>query len=163
METSFLQITVTGWTALTRALDRAQPLGALIARAYVSEVFFSSGLTKLHDWDTTLALFHADYHVPLLPPAWAAVIGTAGELILPLLLLVGFGGRFAALGLGVVNAVAVISLSDIAPAALQQHVTWGVLLAMLALFGPLQWSVDRLIIQLWLQRLGRLTGEISPR
>ena len=61
----------------------------------------------------------------------------------PLLLVVfGLAGRFAALGLSVVNAVAVLSLPDIAPAALQQHITWGVLLAALALYGVGRWSVD---------------------
>ena len=38
-------------------------------------------------------------------------------------------------GLTVVNFVAVLSLTEIAPAALQQHITWGVLLAVLVLFG----------------------------
>ncbi len=59
-----------------------------------------------------------------------------------MLLLIGLAGRFAALGLSVVNVVAVLSLSDIAPAALQQHITWGVLLAALALYGVGKWSVD---------------------
>ena len=58
------------------------------------------------------------------------------------LLLAGLAGRFAALGLSVVNAVAVISLAEIAPAALQQHITWGVLLGALALYGVGRWSVD---------------------
>ena len=40
-----------------------------------------------------------------------------------------------------VNAVGGIS-TDMAPAALQQHVTWGVLLATLAVFGPQAWSLD---------------------
>ena len=46
------------------------------------------------------------------------------------------GGRVAALGLFVVNAVAVLSLADIAPAALQQHQFWGSLLLALLLWGP---------------------------
>ncbi|HEY0821916.1 MAG TPA: DoxX family membrane protein, partial [Rhizobacter sp.] len=102
-------------------------------------------LTKIHDWDTTLALFADEYQVPLLPPPVAAVMGTAGELVLPVLLLLGLGGRFAALGLSVVNAVAVLSLAEIAPAALQQHVFWGSLLLALLLWGPGKWSLDRLI------------------
>ena len=43
---------------------------------------------------------------------------------------------------GVVNAVAVMSLEDIAPAALQQHITWGVLLMALAVFGSGRWAAD---------------------
>ncbi len=130
-----------------RLLDALQSPAALLARLYVANVFFSSGLTKLRDWDITLALFMDEYHVPLLPPGLAAWMGTGGELVLPVLLVLGLGGRFAALGLSVVNVMAVLSLSEIAPAALQQHITWGVLLAALALYGPGAWAADR-----WIQR-----------
>ncbi|MBX9818350.1 MAG: DoxX family membrane protein [Burkholderiaceae bacterium] len=131
------------WDRTERSLSALQPLAALLARLYVAQVFFLSGLTKLRDWDTTLALFADEYHVPLLSPAAAAMLGTTGELVLPVLLVLGVAGRFAALGLGVVNAVAVISLAEIAPAALQQHITWGVLLAALALYGCGPWSLAR--------------------
>ena len=43
---------------------------------------------------------------------------------------------------GYVTAVAVMSLEEIAPAALQQHITWGVLLAGLAIFGNGRWALD---------------------
>lgn len=131
------------WRLLTRGLDSLQPLAALLARLYVAQVFFLSGLTKLRDWEITVALFTDEYKVPLLPPALAAAMGTAGEIALPVLLVLGLGGRFAPLGLFVVNAVAVISLSEIAPAALQQHVFWGSLLAGLAIYGLGPWSLDR--------------------
>jgi putative oxidoreductase len=96
----------------------------------------------LRDWDTTLALFSDEYHVPILPPDVAAVLGTCGELGLPVLLVLGLGGRFAALGLSVVNVVAVLSLYEIAPAALQQHLSWGIVLVSLAVFGSGRWSID---------------------
>jgi putative oxidoreductase len=131
--------------ALDRGMDRLQPLAALLARLYVAQVFFTSGLTKLHDWDTTLLLFMEDYRVPLLSPQVAAWMGTMGEVGLPVLLVLGLGGRFAALGLSVVNCMAVLSLPEIAPAALQQHITWGVLLAGLAIFGNGKWSLDRML------------------
>ena len=132
-----------GWTSLERRLDQLQPLAALSARAYLAQVFFLSGLTKIRDWDTTLALFADEYHVPLLSAPVAAWLGTGGELVLPLLLLFGLGGRFAALGLSVLNAVAVLSLTDIAPAALQQHWFWGSLLAALAIYGSGSLALDR--------------------
>ena len=132
------------------ALEQLQPLAQLAARLYVAQVFFLSGLTKLRDWDTTLALFADEYHVPLLPPHVAALLGTAGELVLPVLLVLGLAGRFAAAGLAVVNAVAVISLAEIAPAALQQHVFWGSLLIGLVLWGPGSWSADRFVAPRWL-------------
>ncbi len=120
------------WVLAERAfalLETLQPAALLLARCYVASVFFRSGLTKLHDWDTTLALFMDEYHVPLLNPTLAATLGTAAEVALPVLLVFGLGGRFAALGLFVLNIVAVLSLAEIADAAFQQHVFWGSLLA----------------------------------
>ena len=142
-QTGFIQRSLNLWDTLTGALDALQPLAALLARLYLAQVFFLSGLTKLRDWGTTVALFTDEYHVPLLSPQVAAALGTAGELVLPVLLVLGLGGRLSALGLFVVNFVAVISLSEIAPAAFQQHVFWGSLLAALAIFGLGPWSFDR--------------------
>ena len=90
--------------------------------------------------------------MPLLPTELAAVMGTGGELVLPVLLLLGLGGRFAALGLFVVNAVAVISLADITPAALQQHQFWGSLLLGLLLWGPGRWALDTWLAGRWSSR-----------
>lgn len=112
-----------------------QSLFLLFARVFVGLAFFRSGLTKLQDWDTTLFLFQDEYHVPLLPPEIAAYVGTAGELALPLLLFAGLATRFAAAGLSVVNIVAVLSLAEIAPAALMQHQLWGALLLAVVLWG----------------------------
>jgi putative oxidoreductase len=131
-----------GRDALDRLMSTLQSPAAVLARLFVAQVFFASGLTKLRDWDITLSLFTDEYKVPLLSAEVAAWLGTAGELGLPVLLVLGLGGRFAALGLSVVNVVAVVSLTEIAPAALQQHVTWGVLLAGLAIFGCGRWSLD---------------------
>lgn len=124
------------------ALEAAQPPAQLAARLYLGKLFFLSGLTKLRDWEITIALFTDEYQVPLLPPEAAALMGTAGELVLPILLALGLAGRVAALGLFVVNAVAVISLPDIGDAALQQHVFWGSLLLALLLWGAGRWSMD---------------------
>jgi putative oxidoreductase len=142
---NLFQRVVVLWQQVTHALDALQPLAALAARIYVAYAFFLSGLTKLRDWGTTVALFTDEYKVPLLSPEVAAAMGTAGELLLPVLLVLGLGGRFAALGLSVVNIVAVISLSEIAPAALQQHITWGVLLAGLAIYGCGKYALDHVI------------------
>jgi putative oxidoreductase len=133
------------WLRVVGWLEALQPLAQLAARLYVARVFFLSGLTKTRDWDTTLALFSDEYHVPLLPPELAAVAGTTGELVLPVLLALGLAGRFGAMGLFVLNIVAAISLADIADAALQQHVFWGSLLAGLILWGPGKWSIDRFV------------------
>ena len=133
------------WRWLERPLDMLQAPLCLLGRLYVAQVFFLSGLTKLRDWDITLALFSDEYHVPVLPPELAAYLGTAGEVGLPVLLVLGLGGRIAPLGLSVVNLVAVLSLSEVAPAALQQHISWGIVLVTLAVFGTGRWTLDRLL------------------
>ncbi|HLO94334.1 MAG TPA: DoxX family protein [Burkholderiaceae bacterium] len=120
-----------------------QSLALLGARVYVAKVFFKSGLTKLRDWDTTLALFQDEYQVPLLPPEVAAYAGTAGEVLLPPLLLLGLATRFAAAGLSVVNVMAVLSLAEIAPTALAGHQWWGSLLLAVLLWGAGRFSVDQ--------------------
>ena len=145
MNQDLLDRVLVPWRLLVRGFECLQPVAQVVARLYVGQVFFLSGLTKLNDWTTTLTLFTDDYHVPLLPPQLAAVMGTGGELVLPVLLVLGFGGRFAALGLSVVNLVAVLSLADIAPQALQQHVFWGSLLIALVLWGPGTWALERLL------------------
>jgi putative oxidoreductase len=152
-----LQAPIAAAQRIIAVLDSAQPLALLAARLYVAQVFFLSGLTKLRDWETTLALFVDEYKVPVLPPEVAAVAGTTGELVLPVLLAFGLGGRFAAAGLSVVNAVAVISLAEIAPAALQQHILWGTLLVGILLWGPGRWALDRFVLP-WLQSTPRNAG-----
>jgi putative oxidoreductase len=142
-------------------LDALQPLAQLAARGFLAQAFFLSGLTKLRDWDSTLALFSDEYHVPLLSPEVAAHLGTGGELVLPVLLALGLFGRFAAAGLMVVNAVAVLSLSDIAPAALQQHQFWGSLMLGLLLWGPGRWSLDALLLRRWMP-LSDLNTDLDP-
>lgn len=128
-------------------VSHLQSLALLVARLYVAQVFFLSGLTKLRDWSSTLALFNDVYQVPLLPPTLAAYMGTAGELALPVLLVLGLAGRFAGAGLFVVNLMAALSLmaDDFSPAAQAQHTLWGVLALLIALYGAGRWSVDRFI------------------
>lgn len=134
---------------LVHGLQALQPLALLAARLYLAQVFFLSGLTKLRDWDSTVALFTHEYKVPLLPPELAAAMGTGGELVLPVLLALGLGTRFAALGLSVVNVVAVISLPEVSDAALQQHVFWGSLMLGLLLWGGGPLSADRWLFRRW--------------
>ena len=117
-------------------------------RLYLSKVFFLSGLTKIRDWDTTLTLFQEEYHVPVLPPELAAVMGTAGELVLPVLLTLGLATRFAAFGLTFVNIMAVVSywhFLNMAEPALAQHVYWGVLILVVLLHGPGKLSLDAIV------------------
>ena len=136
------------WHAtLGRWLDKLQPLALLAARLYVTDVFWRSGWLKLTSWDSTLDLFRDEYHVPLLPPDVAAIAGTFGELFFPALLVLGLFGRIGALGTFLVNAMAVISYSNVLlaegyEAALGNHILWGALLLGLIVFGPGTISLD---------------------
>jgi len=139
---------IRGW------LVTASPVLDLVIRLDVANAFFKSGLTKIESWDKTVFLFQEEYHVPILPPEVAAFLGTFGELVFPVLLVLGLGGRFAALSLFVVNAVAVISYWHVLgsnEAALMSHFYWGVLLLVTLLHGPGKLSVDHWLWR-WLER-----------
>ena len=123
------------------------PLFDLALRLYLGEIFFRAGWLKLSDWSATLNLFDYVYQVPLLPPHLAAVMGAAGEFGLPVLLVLGLAGRFAAAGLFVVNLMAAISFPDISDLGLQDHWLWGSLLLVLVFHGAGRFSLDA-----WLNR-----------
>ncbi|WP_415898775.1 DoxX family protein [Neptuniibacter sp. QD48_11] len=118
-----------------KVLNKAHIVASILARFYIAQVFFNAGLTKIQDWDTTLFLFEEEYQVPFLSFELAAVLGTMSELTLPILLFTGLLTRLAAIGLFIVNLVAVISLIEIAPAALYLHYIWGLLLTHIIIYG----------------------------
>jgi putative oxidoreductase len=130
----------------------ARPFESLLllaTRLYVAWQFLKSGWLKLSDWDTTLFLFEEEYHTPVLPPVAAAVAGTAGEIVFPVLLILGLLGRYAAAGLSAVNAMAVVAYSHVLltegfEAALGQHYLWGFMLLVLIVLGPGRWALDSL-------------------
>ena len=78
-------------------------------------------------------------------------MGAGGELFFPVLLMLGLFSRPAALGLFVVNAVAVISYPQLwifeCPAALNDHFYWGLLLTVLVVFGP-----GKLVLDQWIKK-----------
>jgi len=123
------------------------PLMDLGLRLYLANVFFKSGWTKIQSWDSTLYLFSDVYHVPLLPPAVAATMAASAELGLSVLLVLGLFGRFAASGLFILNIVAVISYPELSEAGLNQHLSWGILLAVLLILSHGRWSIDE-----WLEK-----------
>ncbi|MFC3093943.1 DoxX family protein [Alteromonas sediminis] len=130
---------------MSSTLSPLQPVLSVAGRIYVSWVFFASGLTKIADWESTLFLFEYEYQVPLLNFVLAAYLATIAELLAPVLLFFGFASRLSAIVLGVVNVVAVISLEEIAPAALYGHVIWGLILLHVTFWGAGKLSGDHLL------------------
>src|SRR3990167_4362704 len=129
-----------------RAFNYLSPVGDLIARIWVAQIFFMSGLVKIHAWQSTVMLFAHVYNVPYLSPYVAAVIGTAAELILPILLTIGLGGRITIFIFFVYNIIAAASYPFLwTPQGwngLSQHIAWGLLLALLMTYGPGKLSLD---------------------
>jgi putative oxidoreductase len=142
---------LTRWhLVLARALDALRPLLLLGTRLWVSWQFLLSGWGKLTRWDTTLFLFQEEYHVPVLPPAVAAVAGTFGELFFPVLLVLGLFSRVGAVGLFAVNALALASYwhvlgGDDFAAARGQHYLWGFMTLVIATCGAGAISLDALL------------------
>ena len=132
---------------LVTVLGFLAPVVDLAARCWVGWVFFKSGLIKIRSWDSTIMLFQYEYDVPLLPPQLAAVFGTFTELVFPVLLVLGLFGRWPAVILFVFNIVAAASYPDISPAGINQHVVWGIILALLAVHGTGKLSLDRLVFR----------------
>ncbi len=113
------------------------PIAPLILRFWVAVIFWKSGLTKIEDWDTTLSLFTNVHPVPFLSPEIAAYMGTISELILPILLFLGLGSRFAATGLLFMTFVVQYSFQSH-----EDHAVWAIMLLPIILSGAGNFSWD---------------------
>jgi putative oxidoreductase len=133
------------YSRAAQLVHKLQPLLLLGFRLYVAKVFFQSGLTKLHDWSVTVALFTNEYHVPVLPPSVAALMGTATELSMPMLLALGLATRFGAFVLFFFNIIAVVSYAALPDIAIKDHILWGTMILVILLVGPGRISLDRLL------------------
>ncbi len=116
------------------------PVVQLLVRLVIASVFWKSGLTKISDWSSTVALFSTEYKLPFLPPLLSAYMGTAVELGASVMLVFGLATRFAALML--LGMVAVIEY--IYPGYME-HVYWALLLAIMLCHGAGALSLDFLI------------------
>src|SRR5258708_7925092 len=115
---------------------------ALPLRAAVAVVFWNSGMTKLANWDTAIALFTDEYKVPLLPPELAAYMAATIELTTPILLMLGLLTRAAALVLlGMTTVIEVF----VYPQAWPTHIQWAAMLLILLCRGPGKLSIDHLL------------------
>jgi len=133
------------WDRAATLLDQAIPewLIALLLRAGIAAVFWQSGRTKVEGWlsvtDNAIALFRDEYKLPLVPPEIAAYAGAYAEHLLPLLLVLGLGTRWAALGL--LGMTAVIQ-TLVYPDAWPTHLSWAAPLLYLVARGGGTISLD---------------------
>jgi len=142
------------WTRIIERLSALAPLVLLLMRLFVALAFWRAGVVKIESPDSTLYLFSEEYHVPLLPAAFAAAMATWIELVLPWFLALGLGTRAMAAFLFVYNLVAVISYPALWPhgfwhglagSDFADHKAWGLMLLALVALGAGRWSLDALL------------------
>lgn len=117
-------------------------LVALMLRIFPAIIFWQSGRTKVEGFtikDSTWFLFEHEYALPLIPSKLAAVMATAAEHALPVLLVLGLLTRLSALGLLAMTAVIQIFVY---PEAWVTHGLWAAALLAVAAYGPGRVSVD---------------------
>jgi putative oxidoreductase len=138
---------------LLSTLNDLQDIGALIVRFWVAKIFLASALSKVTDWGATIVLFKYEYAVPILSPSVAAYIGTFAEFFLPIMLILGLGGRLFVFAFFVYNIICVVSFNFLwtpsGAAGLSDHINWGLLLMLLMLNGCGRISIDYLIHKKW--------------
>ncbi len=91
----------------------------------------------------TFTAFMVQYPPMPVPPALAAYLVGYAEFILPVMLVIGFGTRFAALGLLILTAM--ISFFVMPQALFTTHIFWAAILMVLVSRGPGQISIDHII------------------
>lgn len=131
-------------------------IAPLVLRMALAVPFFRSGLTR---WDGFLSLspsaaylfeeefklhiFGGAYDIPM--PLVAAHLTGAAEIVLPILLVLGLGTRFAALGLLVMTGVIQLVVPD---GWANFHLPWAAMALGLIALGPGPLSLDRVLERL---------------
>jgi putative oxidoreductase len=118
---------------------------SLCARLFPAAVFWLSGETKVsgfHLKDSAIELFREEYALPLIDPTIAAYAAAFAEHFFPVLLVIGFASRFAALAL--LGMTAVIEIF-VYPDAWPLHGVWATCFLVVIARGAGVFSLDYLI------------------
>jgi putative oxidoreductase len=130
----------------------APSLVQLVLRVALAVPFWRSGILK---WDglfklndTAVTLFTDEFmlHLPGGPyhypaPTVMAFLSGCGEIMFPILLILGLGTRFAALGLLIMTVIVELTVPDGWPV----HITWAAMALGIMAYGPGRLSLDQLI------------------
>ncbi|NPU14276.1 DoxX family protein [Bradyrhizobium sp. 83002] len=137
-----------------RLLQAATPLSfvQLVTRVALAVPFWRSGILKWDSFlklsDTAVTLFSDEfmlhlpggpYHFPM--PTVMAFLSGCGEVALPVLLVLGLGTRFAALGLLVMTCIVELTVPDGWPI----HLTWAAMALTLIAYGGGRLSLDHVL------------------
>lgn len=143
--------TVQWASSLLASIPQALPLLAL--RAALAVPFFKSGLTKwdgflqlslgakfMFQEDLKLHILGSQYSYPL--PLLMAYLSGIGEIVLPILLVLGLGTRFAALGILIMTAIIQLTIPD---GWANFHLPWAAMALTLMVYGGGWLSTDQAI------------------
>jgi putative oxidoreductase len=130
----------------------APSITQLVMRVALAVPFWRSGILKWNGFlqlsDTAVSLFTDEFmlHLPGGPyhypaPAVMAFLSGSGEVMFPVLLVLGLATRFAALGLLFMTAVVELTVPDGWPI----HITWAAMALGIMAWGPGRLSVDHLL------------------
>jgi putative oxidoreductase len=138
----------------TQAVFRFVPtsLAMLALRFALAVPFWRSGMTK---WDGFLtlsfgakALFAEEYklhifgaEIPYPAPETMATLSALGETCLPVLLVLGLGTRYAALGLLLMTAIIQLTVPE---GWANFHLPWAAMALAIITFGPGKFALDYL-------------------
>ena len=134
------------------ATSAQRDLVQFVLRVALSVPFWKSGMLKwtgfLRLSDTAVTLFSEEFmiHLPGGPyhypaPALFAFLSGSGEIIFPVLLVLGFATRFAALGLLFMTLIVELTVPDGWPI----HITWAAMALAIMAYGPGRASIDHLL------------------
>jgi putative oxidoreductase len=124
----------------------------LVMRLALAVPFWKSGILKWSGFlqlsDTAITLFTDEFmiHLPGGPypfpmPAVFAFLSGSGEILFPILLVLGFATRFAALGLLFMTIIVELTVPDGWPI----HITWAAMALGIMAWGPGRASIDHAI------------------
>jgi putative oxidoreductase len=133
----------------------------LVLRVALAVPFWRSGILKWNGFlrlsDTAVTLFSDEfmlhlpggpYHFPV--PTAMAFLSGCGEVVFSVLLVLGLGTRFAALGLLFMTVIVELTVPDGWPI----HITWAAMALGIMAYGPGRVSVDYLLGKLVLHPEG---------
>lgn len=129
-------------------------LASLVLRFGIAVPFWKSGLTKwdgfgvlsetpviLFENEFLLHVFGKEYSFPF--PTLMAYASSIGEIILPILVVLGLFTRFAALGLLLMTLIIQLTFPDAWPL----HLTWAAMALGVIYLGGSRLSLDRLLLK----------------
>ncbi len=142
----FLQKARTGFERMG-SVFLLQDYVLLFFRVWTAKIFYLSGRSKagegfLTPSDMTVMLFEDEYDLPVLDPETAAQLALYAETFLPLMLMLGFGARFGAMGL--IGMTLVIQFL-VYPGYFPEHATWIAALLPIVMLGAGRVSLDSLL------------------